>query len=189
MPEKGSSGERKGSPIKLVPIKQNSTRFRQPKGRFENISSWLIGVRTFPQSQRNAISLAHRSNYRYQSGTRVQMEDDPLFRRIRQHAELRLDFRATQSTKARLEQIKEFMRLEKEMLQRYHQKATRTSSRGLDRSFWTLLFKIFQLRRLEESAATKPMCILATGGRCIAHTATSTRCSFPPSTMANHWNS
>ena len=39
------------------------------------------------------------------------MEDDPLFRRIRQHAELRLTFRASQSGKDRLEQIKEFMRL------------------------------------------------------------------------------
>ena len=50
------------------------------------------------------------------------MEDDPLFRRTRQHAERRLTFGATQSAKDRLEQIKEFLRLEKEMLQRYHQK-------------------------------------------------------------------
>ena len=50
------------------------------------------------------------------------MEDDPLFRRIRQHAELRLDFNAAQSDKDRLSQIKDFLRLEKEMLHRYHQK-------------------------------------------------------------------
>ena len=48
------------------------------------------------------------------------IEDDPLFRRTRQHAERRLTFGATQSAKDRLEQIKEFLRLEKEMLQRYH---------------------------------------------------------------------
>ena len=53
------------------------------------------------------------------------MEDDPLFRRIRQHAELRLTFNAGQSDKQRLEQIKEFMRLEKEMLLRYHRKGER----------------------------------------------------------------
>ena len=50
------------------------------------------------------------------------MEDDPLFRRTRQHAELRLSFNSGQSDKQRIEQIKEFMRLEKEMLLRYHQK-------------------------------------------------------------------
>ena len=50
------------------------------------------------------------------------MEDDPLFRRTRQHAELRLTFHSGQSDQERIEQIKEFMRLEKEMLHRYHQK-------------------------------------------------------------------
>ena len=39
------------------------------------------------------------------------MEDDPLFRRTRQHAELRLSFNSGQSDKERIEQIKEFMRL------------------------------------------------------------------------------
>ena len=84
------------------------------------------------------------------------MEDDPLFRRIRQHADLRLDFRATQSTKARLEQIKEFMRLEKEMLQRYHQKGdsglrlTRARSVILDVLVQNLFS--FALQALEESA-------------------------------------
>ena len=50
------------------------------------------------------------------------MEDDPLFRRTRKHAELRLSFNSGQSDKQRIEQIKEFMRLEKEMLLRYHQR-------------------------------------------------------------------
>ena len=50
------------------------------------------------------------------------MEDDPLFRRTRQHAELRLSFHSGQSDKQRLVQIKEFIRLEKEMLPRYHKK-------------------------------------------------------------------
>ena len=51
-----------------------------------------------------------------------EMEDDPLFRRTRQHADLRLAFHSGQSDKEKIEQIKEFMRLEKEMLLRYHQK-------------------------------------------------------------------
>ena len=56
------------------------------------------------------------------------MEDDPLFRRTRQHAELRLDFKISQSAKDRLDMIKEFLRLEKkEMIHRYHQKETRGS--------------------------------------------------------------
>ena len=50
------------------------------------------------------------------------MEEDPLFRRTRQHAEKRLIFNSGQSNSARLEMIKEFVRLEKEMLQRYHLK-------------------------------------------------------------------
>ena len=97
------------------------------------------------------------------------MEDDPLFRRIRQHAELRLGFSATQSTKARLDQIKEFMRLEKEMLQRYHQKGdsgirlTRARAVILD----VLIQNLFRyaLEVLSETTErSKPMCILATGG-------------------------
>jgi [protein-PII] uridylyltransferase len=50
------------------------------------------------------------------------MENDPLFRRTRQHAERRLTFEVSQSAKDRLEMIKGFLRLEKEMLLRYHQK-------------------------------------------------------------------
>ena len=44
------------------------------------------------------------------------MEDDPLFRRTRQHAEKRLVFSGAKSDKQRLVDIKEFLRLEKEML-------------------------------------------------------------------------
>ena len=120
------------------------------------------------------------------------MEDDPLFRRIRQHADLRLDFRATQSTKARLEQIKEFMRLEKEMLQRYHQKGdsglrlTRARSVILDVLVQNLFS--FALQALEESAErTKPMCILATGGygrgELSPHSDIDLMFLYPPSTM------
>ena len=50
------------------------------------------------------------------------MEDDPLFRRTRQHAEKRLVFSGAISDKQRLNDIKEFLRLEREMLFRYHQK-------------------------------------------------------------------
>ena len=64
------------------------------------------------------------------------MEDDPLFRRTRQHAEKRLVFSGAKSDKQRLVDIKEFLRLEKEMLLRYHQNRLCTlsflSSNSLD---------------------------------------------------------
>ena len=51
------------------------------------------------------------------------MEDDPLFRRTRLHADKRLVFSGAKSDKQRLVDIKEFLRLEeKEMLLRYHRK-------------------------------------------------------------------
>ena len=97
------------------------------------------------------------------------MEDDPLFRRTRQHAERRLTFGITQSAKDRLEQIKEFLRLEKEMLHRYHQKGdsglrlTRARSIIMDVLIQSL-FDWAMLIARESMGATKPMCILATGG-------------------------
>ena len=97
------------------------------------------------------------------------MEDDPLFRRIRQHAELRLDFNAAQSDKDRLSQIKDFLRLEKEMLHRYHQKGD--SGLRLTRARAVIIDVLIQnlydyaLEILAESTdRIKPMCILATGG-------------------------
>lgn len=47
---------------------------------------------------------------------------DPLFRRIRLHAEKRLDFGPDTEPAERLRQLKEYMRLEQEMLHRYHEK-------------------------------------------------------------------
>ncbi len=97
------------------------------------------------------------------------MEDDPLFRRIRQHAELRLTFRASQSDKDRLEQIKEFMRLEKEMLHRYHQKGdpglrlTRARAVIVDVLIQNLFAYAIEVIA-ENSDSAKPMCILAIGG-------------------------
>ena len=97
------------------------------------------------------------------------MEDDPLFRRIRQHAELRLSFNASQSDKDRLEQIKEFMRLEKEMLLRYHQKGdsglrlTRARSVIMDVLIQSLFAYAMEVA-FESIDRVKPMCILATGG-------------------------
>jgi [protein-PII] uridylyltransferase len=97
------------------------------------------------------------------------MEDDPLFRRTRQHAEKRLIFHSGQSDSARLEMIKEFVRLEKEMLQRYHLKGdsglrlTRARSIIMD----VLLQNLFSyaMRVAEESLVRiKPMSLLATGG-------------------------
>ena len=97
------------------------------------------------------------------------MEDDPLFRRTRQHAEKRLVFHSGQSDSARLELIKEFVRLEREMLQRYHLKGdsglrlTRARSIIID----VLIQNLFDyaLRVAEESLMKiKPMAVLATGG-------------------------
>jgi len=97
------------------------------------------------------------------------MEDDPLFRRIRQHAEIRLTFRASQSDKDRLDQIKEFMRLEKEMLHRYHQKGdpglrlTRARAVIVDVLIQNLFAYAIEVVA-ESSNSAKPMCILAIGG-------------------------
>ena len=97
------------------------------------------------------------------------MEEDPLFRRTRQHAEKRLIFNSGQSNSARLEMIKEFVRLEKEMLQRYHLKGdsglrlTRARSIIMD----VLIQNLFSyaMRVAEESLVRiKPMSLLATGG-------------------------
>ena len=97
------------------------------------------------------------------------MEDDPLFRRTRQHAERRLSFGASQSAKERLEEIKEFLRLEKEMLLRYHQKGdsglrlTRSRSVIMD-VLIQFLYKWAEQVAKESMGVVKPMCILATGG-------------------------
>ncbi|MEC8013968.1 MAG: [protein-PII] uridylyltransferase [Verrucomicrobiota bacterium] len=97
------------------------------------------------------------------------MEDDPLFRRTRQHAELRLSFNSGQSDKQRIEQIKEFMRLEKEMLLRYHQKGdsglrvTRARSVILDVLIQNLFSYAIEVAN-ETIGKIKPMCVLATGG-------------------------
>ena len=97
------------------------------------------------------------------------MEDDPLFRRTRQHAERRLTFGATQSTKERLDQIKEFLRLEKEMLYRYHQKGdsglrlTRARSVIMDVLIQCLYNWALQVAQ-ESMGGVKSMSILATGG-------------------------
>ncbi len=47
---------------------------------------------------------------------------DPLFRRIRQHAEKRLHFPFDATAADRLKALKDYMRLEREMLMRYHRK-------------------------------------------------------------------
>ena len=97
------------------------------------------------------------------------MEDDPLFRRIRQHAELRLTFNAGQSDKQRLVQIKDFMRLEREMLLRYHQKGdsglrlTRARSVIMDVLIQNLFEYAMEIAE-DIIGKTKPMCVMATGG-------------------------
>ena len=97
------------------------------------------------------------------------MEDDPLFRRTRQHAEKRLIFSGAKSDKQRIEDIKEFLRLEKEMLLRYHRKGdsgfrlTRARAVIVD----VLIQCLFQYAReiaVDVVGKLRPMCVLATGG-------------------------
>ncbi len=97
------------------------------------------------------------------------MEDDPLFRRIRKHAQKRLVFHSGQSNSNRLEMIKEFSHLEKEMLHRYHLKGdsglrlTRARAIVID----VLIQSLFEyaLKVADESLVRiKPMSVLATGG-------------------------
>jgi [protein-PII] uridylyltransferase len=97
------------------------------------------------------------------------MEDDPLFRRTRQHAEKRLVFHSGQSDSARLELIKEFVRLEKEMLHRYHLKGDSglrlTRARAITMDVLIQNLFAYALKVAEESLVKiKPMCVLATGG-------------------------
>ena len=96
------------------------------------------------------------------------MEDDPLFRRTRQHAEKRLVFHSGQSDSARLELIKEFVRLERDAPKIPFKgdsglRLTRARSIIID----VLIQNLFDyaLRVAEESLVKiKPMAVLATGG-------------------------
>lgn len=97
------------------------------------------------------------------------MEDDPLFRRTRQHAEKRLVFHSGQSDSARLKLIKEFVRLEREMLYRYHLKGDSgirlTRARAIIMDVLIQNLFSYALKVAEESLVRlKPMCVLATGG-------------------------
>ena len=97
------------------------------------------------------------------------MEDDPLFRRTRQHAEKRLVFHSGQSDSSRLEMIKDFIRLEKEMLYRYHLKGDSglrlTCARAIIIDVLIQNLFTYALKVAEESLVKiKPMSILATGG-------------------------
>lgn len=97
------------------------------------------------------------------------MEDDPLFRRTRQHAEKRLVFSEAKSDKQRLEDIKEFLRLEKEMLLRYHRKGdsglrlTRARAVIVDVLIQSLFKFALEIAK-DAIGKSRPMSILATGG-------------------------
>jgi [protein-PII] uridylyltransferase len=92
------------------------------------------------------------------------MEDDPLFRRTRQHAQKRLVFHSGQSHANRLQMIKEFVRLEKEMLHRYHLKGDSglrlTRARAITIDVLVQSLFTYALRVAEESLVKiKPMCL------------------------------
>jgi [protein-PII] uridylyltransferase len=103
----------------------------------------------------------------YQNNNDVQ--DDPLFRRIRQHAEKRLLLSETQSDKDRLAHLKEFLRLENEMLHRYHQKGdsgirvTRARSVLIDVLIQSLHAYALEITR-DFLSKKKPVALIATGG-------------------------
>ena len=50
------------------------------------------------------------------------LENDPLFRRIRQHASRRIKFEDATPMEERVPHYKKFLHLEDEMLRRYHKK-------------------------------------------------------------------
>lgn len=97
------------------------------------------------------------------------MKDDPLFRRIRQHAEKRLRFSETQSDKARVEQLKEFLHLENLMIRRYHEKGdsglrvARARAVIMDVLIQSLHEYALKLSK-DFLAKPKPMALFATGG-------------------------
>jgi len=97
------------------------------------------------------------------------MQDDPLFRRIRQHAEKRLAFADAENDGDRLAMLKEFVRLEDEMLRRYHRKGdsglrvTRARAIVMDVIIENLYARAIDRCKLECKKAT-PFSILANGG-------------------------
>ena len=50
------------------------------------------------------------------------IEQSPLYRRVRQHAERRLCGDTYREPSSWMEELRQFVRLEKEMLRRYHEK-------------------------------------------------------------------
>ena len=97
------------------------------------------------------------------------VQDDPLFRRIRQHAEKRLLFSETQSDKERLGQLKEFLHPENEMLRHYHEKGdsglrvTRARSVLIDVLIQNLHAYAMGIAR-DALSKPKPMAMIASGG-------------------------
>ena len=124
------------------------------------------------------------------------MEDDPLFRRTRQHAEKRLVFHSGQSDTARLQDIKEFVRLEKEMLQRYHLKGdsglrlTRARSIIIDVLIQNLFPMLCVLQKKAWLELSQCVCLQPEGMAVanLTHIATLTSCfSIPEVQWGNLW--
>ena len=97
------------------------------------------------------------------------MKDDPLFRRIRQHAGKRLVLSDTENDGERLAMLKEFVRLENEMLKRYHRKGDSglrvTKARAI---IMDVIIENLYLRAngrcKQECRKPVPFCIVANGG-------------------------
>ncbi len=98
------------------------------------------------------------------------VSQDPLFRRIRQHAEKRLNFTAQTSASERLEKLKEYMRLEKEMLIRYHRKGdgglrvAKARSIMIDVLLETLFNDALEKYESEHGKLPCPVALIALGG-------------------------
>lgn len=95
---------------------------------------------------------------------------DPLFRRIRLHAEKRLDFGPETPPGERLKQLKEYLRLEQEMLHRYHEKGdgglrvARARTIMIDVMVETLFKNALAIYEKKRGPSPYPVALLALGG-------------------------
>lgn len=98
------------------------------------------------------------------------MSTDPLFRRIKLHAEKRLRFTPEMTQAQRLPKLKEFLRLEDEMLQRYHNKGDSGLRVAMARSIMidVLIESLYQVAistyEIEYGTLPCDVCVVALGG-------------------------
>ena len=98
------------------------------------------------------------------------MSEDPLFRRVKLHAKMRLQFTLRDPLNKRLPQLKEYLRLENEMLRRYHRKGDAGLKVAKARSIAmdVMLSELYQFAvdTFEQNIGALPcqVCLVALGG-------------------------